>query len=371
MAPSAGPSPPGPAAERLERPSVDELLDRAVKRRICLVIGAAGWGKTTAVAAWARNRPTAWVRCEDHEAAADRLLASLLRALQAHVSVPAPILAAAAPNTQVASSAEAICVWLHSVLSKDTVVVLDDLHTLQPKSDAMAVVEGLCRQAPDRLHLVLISRGELPFSLQRLRGRGLVTEIHAPDLAFDVTDVEALLRATVGRDPAGLSRRVWEHTAGWPAAVHCAVDVLRAAEPDQRLSAVRQLSRPGQRFHDYLAEEVIGAAPGWVQQLLCRLAIFGEVSPTTEIAPGLNDPATAFAELSRQGLVRRSGGDSAGWSLVRPLRDYFEHVAAPSPRERRTLHVTAADGCIGRGELAARPLTSHRCRKPSLLLHLM
>ncbi len=335
----------GPASELVVRPSVDELLDRAAKRRICLVIGAAGWGKTTAVAAWSRSRPTAWLRYEDHEADADRLLVSLFTTLRTHVSAPV--------NTdQVGSSVEAICTWLHSVLNKDLVLVIDDLHVLQPGSGAAAVVESLCRQAPAGLCLVLVSRREPPFSLQRLRGRGLVAEIHAPDLAFDVADVEALLRMTVGRGPAGLSRQVWEHTGGWPAAVRSAVELLRVVATDQRLAALGQLSRPGERFHGYLAEEVIDAAPEWVQQLLRRLVIFGEIGTTTQTACGRNDPTTALAELSRQGLVRRSGNGNAGWSLVRPLRDYFEHEATQSPSERRALHVTAADECIGRGAQA-------------------
>jgi ATP/maltotriose-dependent transcriptional regulator MalT/DNA-binding SARP family transcriptional activator len=345
------PTSPEPADDLVKRLSVDELLDRAAKRRICVVIGAAGWGKTTAVAVWSRSRPTAWLCYENHEAAAGRLLASLLETLQAHVPAPAPSLGTSGLNTsQVESSVKEICVWLRSVLSKDVVLVIDNLHGLQPGSDAAGVVESLCWQAPDRLHLVLISRYELPFSLQRLRGRGLVTEIHAPDLAFDVADVEALLRKTVGTNPPGLSRGVWEHTGGWPTALHCAVEMLRAVEPDQRLAAVGQLSEPGQRFHSYLAEEVVGAAPEWVQQLLCRLAIFGEVRFTTEIAGGLHDQTIALAELSRQGLVRRTGG--GGWSLVRPLRDYFEHEAASSPSERRALHVTAANECIGQGAQA-------------------
>ncbi len=350
---SAGLEPPGPVDERVERPSVNELLDRAAQLRVCLVIGAAGWGKTAAVSAWSRNRPTVWLRYEDHEADADRLLAGFFGALRAHVSVPAPILTTAALNTdQVTASVEAICVWLQSVLDKDLILVLDDLHALEPKSDALAIVEGLCRQAPERLHLVLISRTEIPFSLQRLRGRGLVTEIHAPDLAFDVADVEAFLRTTVGRGPPGLPRRVWEHTAGWPAAVHSAIEMLRGGAANQRLAAVRQLSHPGQRFHSYLAEEVVGAAPEWVQRLLRRLAIFGEVRSTTEIAGGLDDPTALLAELSRQGLVRRSGGDSASWSLVRPLRDFFEHEAVSSASERTALHAAAARECIQRGATA-------------------
>jgi ATP/maltotriose-dependent transcriptional regulator MalT/DNA-binding SARP family transcriptional activator len=340
---------PAPAQHHVERTSVDELLDRAARRRICVVIGAAGWGKTTAVAAWSRGRQTAWLPYEDHDGDAERLLAGLLRALQPHMSVPAPGLDTVADDMpQVGSSSAAICLWLHSALSEDLVLVLDDLHGLQPDSDAARVVEDLCRRGPDRLHLVLISRRELPFSVQRLRGHGLVAEIHAPDLAFDIADVETLLRKTVGNDPPGLARRVWEHTAGWATAVHCAVEMLRTVQVDQRLGAVGWLFQPGERFHDYLAEEVIGAAPKWVQELLRRLAIYGEVRSPLEAERGLNDPTTVLAELSRQGLVRRSGVDSTGWLLARPLRVYFEHGAPPSATERKALHTAAATECIGR-----------------------
>ncbi len=344
----SGPTPSAPADELIERPSVGELLDRAAKRRICVVIGAAGWGKTTAVAAWSRSRPTAWLRYEAHEGDANRLLASLSGALRAHVSVTA-VPATAVPNADsVESSVEAICLWLQGALRKDLVLVLDDLHVLQPDSAAARVVEDLCQRAPERLHLLLISRCDLPFSLQRLRGRGHVTEIHAPDLAFDVADVETLLRRTVGKDPPGLSRKVWECTAGWPSAVHCAVEMLRAVEPEQRQAAVGQLSDPGQRFHGYLTEEIIGAAQEWVQQLLRRLAIFGEVRFMTEITRGLAVPMIALAELSRQGLVRRTGA-GGGWALVRPLRDFFEHEAVPSASERTALHATAAKDYLERG----------------------
>jgi ATP/maltotriose-dependent transcriptional regulator MalT/DNA-binding SARP family transcriptional activator len=249
---------------------------------------------------------------------------------------------------RVASSVEAVCAWLHGVLSEDLVLVLDDLHELQPDSDATRVVEKLCHRIPGQLHLVLISRRELPFSLQRLRGRGLVAEIHAPDLAFDIADVEVLLRMTVGAEPPGLSRKIWEHTEGWPAGVHSAMEMLRGVGIDERLATVRRSSYPGERFHDYLSEEIVGAAPECIRQALRRLAIFGEVTFTTEIDPGLDDGTTLLTELGRQGLVRRSGG-GGGWTVVRPLRDFFEHELASSAGERKALHVTAANECSERG----------------------
>ena len=99
---SAGLEVSGLAGGWVERPSVNELLDRAAQLRVCVVIGAAGWGKTAAVSAWSRHRPTVWLRYEDHEADADRLLAGFFGALRAHVAVPGPILATAALNTRTA-----------------------------------------------------------------------------------------------------------------------------------------------------------------------------------------------------------------------------------------------------------------------------
>ncbi|MBV8995802.1 MAG: tetratricopeptide repeat protein [Pseudonocardiales bacterium] len=349
MALFAGSEPPDPADKRLERASVEALLDRAAKGRICAVIGAAGWGKTTAVATWSRHRATAWLRYEDYEGAAERLLTSLSETLQARVSLSAPVPGEALLDAgQVECCIEAICVSLSSVQSEDLILVFDDLQGLRPGSDAAGIIESLCQRAPDRLHLVLISRCELPFSLQRLRGRGLVAEVNALDLAFDIADVDALLRTTVGRDPPGLSRHMWERTGGWPAAAHHAVEMLRGVSADERLGAVARLTDPGERFHGYLAEEVIGTAPDWVAQLLQRLAIFGEVRFATEIASGIDDPTTVLAQLSRLGLVRRTGGGTS-WTLVRPLQDFFDHETPPSASERKALHMTAAKKCTRRG----------------------
>jgi len=343
-------------AERIERPSIDQLLDRAANRRICVLIGAAGWGKTTAVASWSHSHQTAWLRYEDHQGAAHRLLQQLVMVVREQTSRPAPIEEIGTlDGDRLAAAVAAVCQWTQDFLHRNLVLVFDDLHVLHPGGDGARVVEMLCRHAPDQLRLVLISRRELPFSVQRLRGRGVVSEIYAPQLAFTITDVEALLRKTVGTDPPGLARRVWEYTGGWATAVDCAVETLRVVPADQRLEAVERLSYPGERFHDYLTEEVIGAAPNWIQQLLRRLALVGEVRSMTEIAPGADaqaaSAATGFAELSRQGLVRR-GGEHSAWSLVPPLHHYFESGTPPSAAERAAAHVTAATDCIERGAAA-------------------
>jgi DNA-binding SARP family transcriptional activator/tetratricopeptide (TPR) repeat protein len=337
-----------PRAARVDRPELNELLDVATRRRICVVIGAAGWGKTTAVRSWAQGRRTAWVRSDDHGGDANLLFRNLVDAVQAHTSTPGPELSLPEGGKSEAA-VSAVCDWLRGSLRDDVVLVIDDLQVLAPDTAAAGVVQALYRQAPERLHVVLMSRQEMPFSLARLRGQGLVAEINAAELAFDLAEVAELLQASVGNDPPHLATLVWERTGGWPAAVHAVVEMLRGVDVDERPGMVAHLTHPGERFRGYLVEEVIDAEPEWVRALLRRMAVFGEVRSTAGTALGIQDAANVLAELTRRGLVRRSSRESVGWSLVAPLMDYFGIEDALPTSDRDALHMVAAQECLGRG----------------------
>ena len=53
---------------------------------------------------------------------------------------------------------------------------------------------GVLRQTSPRLHLVIGSRHEVPFPIERIRAQGDVAEFGPPDLAFTPADVDWLLR---------------------------------------------------------------------------------------------------------------------------------------------------------------------------------
>jgi ATP/maltotriose-dependent transcriptional regulator MalT/DNA-binding SARP family transcriptional activator len=336
MGNDAPPEPP------LDRPALAELVTTAARSRICAVIAAAGWGKTTVVRYW--PLVTAWVRPESQPTDTKRFAASLLEALSPHVSAPPPALAdlATATGDGSASYTATVCAWLRTSLRDHVAVVIDDLHALPPDSGAARIVEGLCRHAPDRLHVVLVSRREPPFSLTQLRGRGLVGEIHAADLAFGLGEVATLLQATAGKCSPELTRQVWERTVGWPAAVHLAVEMLRGVREDERLEVLDRLVRPGERFHSYITEEVIEPEPESVRHLLRWMAVLGVVRPVSATATGVADTPALLADLERRGLVTRIAGRRDHWALARPLRDYFDQEPVLSSAERAALHRAAA-----------------------------
>lgn len=341
----------GPASERpVPRPKVSDLLDSATRRRVCVVIAAAGCGKSTAVGSWASRRPAAWVYPGIAATDTGLFVSQLLDALKPHAGAPPTGLPEVANDRSFRYSA-AVCGWLREVLTDDLVLVVDDVHDLPRGSGPARAVEGLCRHASGRLRVLLMSRHEPPFSLARLRGQGLVSEVDAPDLAFGQDEVAALLRESIADRLPEVAGLVWERTAGWPAAVRWAADMLRGAPDEESLAVLDRLVRPGERFHTYLAEEVIGREPDEVRQLLGRLAVFGSVSPATETI-GIPDAAVRLADLERRGLVRRIRGQQDRWSLVRPLRDFVDQTAKLEPNERARLHSSAAADCARRGAVA-------------------
>src|SRR5207247_9795104 len=111
-----------------------------------------------------------------------------------------------------------LCDVLAARLRQDLALVVDDLQELGAGGAAAGFVEGLVREAPARLHLVLASRTELSFPIERLRAQGQVLEIAGSELAFTVDEIASLLEAALGDEGAELAGALQEATDGWNSA---------------------------------------------------------------------------------------------------------------------------------------------------------
>jgi DNA-binding SARP family transcriptional activator len=318
-------------------------------RRVCVIRAAAGWGKTTAVASWARRRRSVWLDCDGRRGATG-MLDALDRA--AGPGVVARGLGRPTDTADVdrfTAMAADLCERLRASLDNELVIVVDDLQRLPPGSDAARLVEALCWCANELLQLVLLSRREPPFSLTRMRGQGLLADVDAPSLALGTTDVEELLRRVVDPGAASLTELVWERTGGWPAAVRAAVEAVAEADDPGRVEAVARLTRPGAPLHAYIAEEVLAREPPAVQDCLRRIAAFGSVAGPDTIGIESSDPHAVLTDLTHRGLLRRTPGTLSRWTLLPPLADYFQHETAVRGGEHAALHAAAAAEYMARG----------------------
>ena len=75
----------------------------------------------------------------------------------------------------------------------EIVLVLDDYHLVDAQQ-VHASLAFLLEHLPPGLRLVLAGRSDPPLPLARLRARGQLTELRAPDMRFTPEEAAALLR---------------------------------------------------------------------------------------------------------------------------------------------------------------------------------
>jgi LuxR family maltose regulon positive regulatory protein len=263
-------SPPHTAARTVERPAVAATLDALTRdHRVVLVSAPAGYGKTTALGAWASKepRPVAWVTLDAFDNDPSRLFGQLLESLRGALRDPvdparsvrgAEALAEVVPpgtgGRLEQSHVDALLVGLEAVAT-EVVVVLDDLHALHAAS-VRGFLTSVVRYAPANVRLVLASRYDPPLPLQRLRAAGELGLLRQDDLAFSPDDLALLaLDAGLPLDDEALGELA-VLTGGWPVAVRLAIlALLDGPEPVSRLRSMLASELP---LADYLLEEVLG-----------------------------------------------------------------------------------------------------------------
>ncbi|WP_084144833.1 tetratricopeptide repeat protein [Amycolatopsis jejuensis] len=210
--------------------------------------------------------------------------------------------------------------------------VVDDIQDLPSDSPMAGALHRLCAESSPRVRLVLISRSTLPFPVQRLRGRGLLSEVGAAELHFRRSELIEVAREALGEvHPATLSR-IWSLTGGWPALTARLVERLAGVRPEQHSGLLQRVQLPGEFLQRFVAEEVVGPEPPETVDLLRRLALCERhAGRCTDLRSG-----EALPDLVRRGLVtHRADG---GWALSAPVRMHLRHELESSPGIRKQLH---------------------------------
>ena len=131
-------------------------------RRVTVVTGGAGFGKSTLIGAWAEQVPSVLVVLGPVHRSVAALARTLFDGFRLRVPGLAPPLAAVVgalaetapdPTALAAEFGE----LLQTHLARDVALVLDNVDELDG-SDAALLVDALIRHAPDRLHFVLAGR---------------------------------------------------------------------------------------------------------------------------------------------------------------------------------------------------------------------
>lgn len=249
------------------------LLNQPATYALTLLSAPAGFGKTTLLAQWAASHPhpVAWLTLDGDDGEPERFLSYLLAAL--HQATP---LQSAAWNDRHPAGVAPTAV-LASVINEldrqaaPLTLVLDDYHLAATPAVNQILTQILTHQPP-QLRMMIATREEPPLPLARLRARGQLCELRAPDLRLSTTEAGELLHQIPGLQLSVAAIAILaERTEGWAAGLQLAALSLRHQHDTDRV--VRSFSGSDRFVLDYLLEEVFSQQPPAIQQFLLHTAI--------------------------------------------------------------------------------------------------
>ncbi len=276
-------APPLAPPRSIERARLSRRLDAAARHRLTCVRAPAGFGKTTLVAGWARDRlgrggRVAWLTLAGPQDDARVFLRTLIAALRpACGSIGEATLTLLNSNLPVADAALATTLVNElGGLGDETFLVLDDFH-LVTGAAPLAVLHELVVHAPAKLHFVLASRETPRFPLGRLRELGQYCEIRADELQFSPEEVGEFLRSEALDLSAAEAAALAANTEGWAAGLRLAAISMR--DEPARAGFIDSFSGGHTAIAEFLQEDVLGRQPEALQAFLLDTAPLDELSP--------------------------------------------------------------------------------------------
>ncbi|MCB0165669.1 MAG: hypothetical protein KDI79_15670 [Anaerolineae bacterium] len=358
----------------VERTSLMELLDSQHNRLFLLVSAPAGFGKTTLVSQWLDRGsgtaacPAAWLSLDDNDNNLIVFLNYFIAAIQTlfpkGCSTSQNLLAA--PHTPSPDYLTSTLINEITDLSKEFLLILDDYHLLTNR-DIHDFVSMLLQHAPPSLHLVIISRQDLPFSVSRLRATQRMTEVRLANLRFTHAEIQTYLKLSLGVEvsPETVSVLV-KRTEGWAVGLRLACLALRAQ--DDRADFIETFHGTHRYIMEYLIDEVLSHQPQRIQTFLLSTAILDRFcaplcDALLETIPRSDDheqPASReiLAQLARDNLFIVSLDHHGEWFRYHHLfKELLWHKlkAETSPAQQAALQ-TAAGAWLDQNDFAEEAL---------------
>jgi LuxR family maltose regulon positive regulatory protein len=262
------------------RPRLIERLNEGLSRKLILISAPAGFGKTTLLSEWLRDKSIAstWLSLDEGDSDPARFLIYLISALQKIAPKLGETVFAMLQTPQHPPKEIILTALLNEIatIPEDFVLILDDHHLIDSEIIDSAIA-FLLENMPPQMHLVIASREDPQLPLSRLRVRHQLTELRVGDLRFNLSEAADFLKQIMGlslseKDIAALDAR----TEGWIAGLQLAAISMQGHQDTS--SFIKSFTGSHHFVLDYLLEEVLNQQPQSIQTFLLRSSILERLS---------------------------------------------------------------------------------------------
>lgn len=277
--------------ELLPREHLLELLDKGLERKLTIIAGPAGYGKTTLAGQWLASRTArehalrvAYVTLDKSDNDPIRFWRYIIAACQTFQpgfgkEALELLLASRLPPFKPLEMLLTVLLNEMSRLEPPAVLVLDDFHVLDP-SPITETLSFLLEHLPSAFHLIILIRGDPPLPLTRLRARDELLDIYPPYLAFTPEETRAFFEQTLSftLTPDTL-RQICERIQGWPTGLRLLSKALHwpdgIRDIDELLAA---FGGSHWSIQDYFRNEVLHTLPLSLQEFLLQTSALPLIS---------------------------------------------------------------------------------------------
>ena len=266
---------PASPGDLVHRPRLLDGVNRGLSQPLTLISAPAGYGKTVLASSVLDSSPLphTWLSLDRQDNDLRVFLEYVLEAIesvfpQALQRTRSILSASTLPPAKVMATS-----LINELLELDRefVLVLDDAHLIN-NPDVLDLLAALLQNPPEGLHLVLVTRRDLPLPLDRLRAYGHMTEIRSSDLRFSAAEIAEFfsLASDVTVSDNDLALLV-ERTDGWAAALRLAVLALLDSSTRAEQAAILRVEN--RYVTGYMMSEVPASLPDEIEGFLLRTSI--------------------------------------------------------------------------------------------------
>ncbi|WP_433521408.1 protein kinase domain-containing protein [Nocardia pseudovaccinii] len=349
--PSTRYRPPSSLRQPVPRGRLLARLREGQARRLVLIHGPAGFGKSTLAAEWANILAAEGIRVAwlsvDHD---DDNLVWFLSHVTEAIRYVHPGVAANLERLLEEYAGDAARHVMTTVIdeihsSGETVaLVIDDWHRVT-SSATVAAMEFLLDHGCHHLRVIVTSRSRTGLPLGRMRVRDELIEIDESALRFDDTET-----AKFPTNINGLSlgeaeaKKLCESTEGWAAALQLASMSLR--DRDDPGAYIDQISARHYAIGEYLMENVVNALDADLLEFVMRTSVPERINgDLADALTGVGRGQDMLEQVRQRDLFLRSIDDDLRWFRYHGLFAGFlrDRLIRLHPGLLEELHMTASE----------------------------
>ncbi|HET7664572.1 MAG TPA: protein kinase [Mycobacterium sp.] len=339
---------PASAKPLVDRARLIELLRAGQTKRLTVIHGPTGFGKSTLAAQWAKllmadGVAVAWLTVDHDDNNVVWFLSHLIEAIRAVT----PVLATELGEVLEEHGDEAERYVLTSLINEihDTgtrmTLVIDDWQRVTDPATIGALLYLLV-YASDDLNVIVTSRSQSGLPMSRLRMQDQLLEIDATALRFDVAESKNFLVDLSGLDlDYGDVEELTAKTDGWVAALQLASLSLRGR--DDPVQLIGTMTGRHHAISEFLAENVLDTLEPSMLDFLLATSITERICADLASAlSGVPDGQAMLEQVEERDLFLHRIDEQ--WFRYHQLfSDFLQHRLGRDPKRVARLHRVASD----------------------------